>query len=340
MRVLDFADDSGALLRLRVRPEDMSETVKTASWKEPADMKPRDYALILIDTDGKEHGKYACHDEGNVLVSMVYLEAAQPHLNRAAVKTAAVVLSSLAKDWGMPVPVEIQKLASIELSLSETRGIVDSRRVHYHPPRRIETQKTASGPFEKLADAKSRWTDLTPFERRDVAREMIKAAEGVPLSIPNRFYQYAGEKLGSRFQSYMHERLDYVNDPETAEGYKTLAKIASSCDPDSVVTALYELDALAHLRWSGGDRYGEKLADPVRCVYDTDKVAAYSWNHGAEATNENELFALTKHPTGGSRFLSVFTPEVWAKFRGAPSATFQAMPLEQKILLSRMAREV
>jgi hypothetical protein len=138
----------------------------------------------------------------------------------------------------------------------------------------------------------------------------------------------------------MHRRLDYVSDPEVAEGYRTLAKIASACEPDSVVQSLYELDALAHLRWAGGDRYGDDLADPVRCVYSTTKIAAYSWNHGAEFTNENDLFVFSTHPTGGSRFLSVFTPEVWQRFRTSPVSTFQAMPLEQKILVSRMAREV
>jgi len=340
MRVLDIADDFGALLRATVAPAQLGDLVKTAAWREPGAMRPRDYALILIDTDGKEHGKYACHDPGNVLVSMLYLQHAQPHLNPAAVKTAAATLSSLARDWGLQVPVEIQKLASIDLSEGDRRDVVDARRVRYNPPRQVSLQKTASSPFEKVAEAQANWTDLDPFQRRAVACEMIKAAESVPLSIPNRFYHYAGEKLSGAFPAYMQDRLNYANDPEVAEGYKTLAKIASSCEPDSVVTALYELDAVAGLRWAGGDRYGEKLADPVRCVYETNKVAAYSWNYGAEATNENELFEFVRRPQAASRFLGTFTDEVWQRFKKDPVGTFQAMPQEQKILASRLAREV
>ncbi len=342
MRVLDIADDNGALLLAQTGGlQGLDRHVKEAAWREPGVMRTRDYALLLVDTDGREHGKYACYDPGNTLVSMLYLQNAYPRdLNPAAAKTAAATLASLAVDWGLPVPEGISKLASMELSEADSKDIISTRRVRYNPPKLADAPKAAPGPFEKAASARQRWADLDPFERRDVARELIKEAESAPLYIPTHFYQYAGDRLSPKFAAYMRERQDYTSDPDVVEGYKTLAKIAAACEPDSVVQSLYVLDELAHLRWAGGDRYGETLADPVRCVYHTDKVAAYSWNHGAEATNENELFVFTTHPTAASRFLGAFTPEVWQRFRASPVSTFQAMPLEQKVLVSRMAREV
>ncbi len=340
MRVLDIADDLGAFLKASLPQQGVSTLVKTAEWREPATLRPRDFAVILVDTDGKEHGKYACFDPGNTIVSMLYLEQAVPHLNPAAIKTAASTLSSMAQGWGIPVPLEIAKLASLELSPEDRRDIVDARRVRYNPPKIASSQPRPEGAFAKLASASRGWADLDPFQRREVAHDLVKEAATLPLSIPEHFYRYAGDELSPKFASYMRERLDYVSDPEVAEGYRALVKIAGACEPDSVVTALYQLDDLAQLRWSGGDRYGEKIADPVRCVYDMDKKAAFSWNHGADATNENELWEFVQRPRAASVFLGTFTDDLWERFKKDPVGTFRAMPREQKALASRMAREV
>jgi len=339
MRVLDVADDFGAFLKAAMPVMQMG-LVKTAAWREPSALRPRDGALILIDTDGKEYVKYACFDPGNTAVSMLYLEHARPHLNPAAIKVAATTLAAAAQDWGLPVPSEIAKMASIELSPEDQRHVVDARRVHYHPPKVAAAPRKSEGPFAKLAGAKLQWADMDPFARREVALELTKAASAVPLSIPDHFYRYAGERLSGKFASYMRERLDYVSDPEVAEGYQTLAKIAEACTPDSVVQSLYALDELAGLRWGGGDRYGEKLADPVRCVYDCNKIASFSWNHGAEATNENELYDMVHDPRRLMRLKGTFTDELCARIEKDPVGTFKAMPHEQKVILSRMAREV
>lgn len=341
MRIIDVTDDLGASLKAfidEVGADNLSDTVKTASWLEPASGRDRDYALILVDDDGTAHRKFACHDPGNTLVSMFYLEkVAQPSLNPAAIKVAATNLGSLARDWGLQVPAEIEKMASTALSERAARDIVDARRVHYRPPK-VASAPRAPGPFEKVADVERRWDDLTPHERRASALEIVKLASELPVSVPDRCYRYAGDKLSEKFAMRMAVRKDHTSDPAVRTGYDQLAKTASLFPLDNVVDALYLLDEAAHLRWAGGDKYGENLPDPVRCVFETTKVAAFFWTHGAEHVSEHDLAAYLTRENARTHFTDTFTDELWGRFVKDPISTFKAMPTEQKILLSRLAR--
>lgn len=342
MRILDVADDLGASLIARFKPDELPELVKTAEWREPAKARDRDFALLLVDTDGSHHRKYACHDPGSTVVSMLYLQNAVDEMNPAAVKVAAANLASLAKDWGLDVPDEISKLASIELTDLQSRDVIDARTVRFDPPKRFT--KTAgvqpSGPFEKLASVKRDWYDMDPQARRAAAQELVKAASVAPIVVPPEVSRYAGEGLSTKFASHMATRARHVRSQELALEYANLAKIASAFDPDSIVDAIYVLDAHAGIRYSGGDQYNDRLVDPVLCVYDRVKEAAWSWNRGAEATNETELHEFAHRSGAREVFTCTFTDELWTKFIANPVGTFKAMPPEQQVFLSRMAREV
>lgn len=340
MRIIDVSDDLGASFKAfaeTLGAQNLPETVKTAAWVEPASAKDRDFALILVDSDGTAHRKYACHDPGNILVSMFYLDQAQPHLNPAAVKTAAVNLSSLAKDWGLDVPAEIEKLATLVLPEGAERDVIDARRVHYHPPVQRLQVKTASGPFAKLASAKLAWHDMTPQERRTTVLELKKEAESVPLVMPEHFYRYAGDGVSEKFAMHMRMRESLTSDPEVVAEYRSLAKTASLFPPENVVEAVYLLDEAAHLRWHGGDRYGESLPDPVRCVYDTQKEASFTWNSGGDFCTEHDLEMFRHRSNARKLFTDTFTDALWLRYEKDPVALFKSMPDEQKHLLSRLA---
>ena len=49
------------------------EIVKEASWLEKDDVLDRDYAVILVDSEGVEHKKLAMNDAGNTVSSICYL---------------------------------------------------------------------------------------------------------------------------------------------------------------------------------------------------------------------------------------------------------------------------
>ncbi len=337
MPVLAFADDHGATLIAALGGQQPAEILKTAEWREPFECLDRDFALILVDDDGSEHRKYACHDAGNTLVSMFYLEQAVDQLNPAAIKTAAANLAELGRHQGLEIPENITKLA--ELSLLDPRDIIDERRVHFRPPRVRSAEKVASGPYERLREIQSGWDDMEPHEKRAAAVELHEFSQQVPLQVPRAIDRYAGDGLSEKFASHMKARLPYVRDPELASEYKRLAKVAGVLAPNEVVSVLYELDNRAGLRWSGGDRYGEKIADPFLCVFDRVKEAEYSWNHGGEFTNERQLDIFPYKPNAEKIFRDTFTEALWLRFKANPLGTFKSMPVEQQILVSRMVRQ-
>lgn len=341
MFIIDVADDLGASFKTfadEVGVDSLADTVKTAAWLEPAKARDRDFALILVDDDGSSHRKYACHDPGSTLVSMFYLERAQPLLNPAAVKVAAANLGRLAKDWGLEVPAEIEKMAMAPLPVGAEKDIVDERRVYFHPQKAASTAPAPSGPFVKLAHTKLAWHDMAPQQRRAAACELVKAASTTPVVVPPEIARYAGEKLSSKFAYHMGVRIEHCADHECVEQYRELVKVASLFPPDNVVDALYMLDEAAHLRWAGGDRYGEKIADPVLAVYDRVKEAAYVWTEGGDHVTEHDLVMFRTREAARTYFTSTFTDALWEKFEKDPVGTFRAMPSHQKVLLSRLAR--
>jgi len=341
MRIIDMADDLGASFKAfidEVGADSLSDTVKTASWLEPGKAKDRDYALILVDDDGSSHRKYACHDPGATLVSMFYLERAQSVLNPAATKVAAANLARLAQDWGLAVPAEIEKMAAAALPAGAEKDVIDERRVYFHPPKQASAPRTPSA-WDKVASLQQDWAEMSPQDRRRASVEMLKIASTTPITVPARCYQYAGDGLSEKFASRMRARVELTTEPEIRSEYENLAKVASLFPPDNVVAALYALDEAAHLRWAGGDRYGETIPDPVRCVYERAKEAAFMWTQGGDHVTEHDLVMFRAREAARTYFTSTFTDALWEKFEKDPVGTFKAMPDYEKVLLSRLARE-
>lgn len=93
-RVIDFHDDLGASFCARdVRPP---EFLKTASYQETYELQDGDFALIIVDEEGKEHRKFACHDPGNTWLSLWYFENVESGLPEHAKVAAAENLAMYA----------------------------------------------------------------------------------------------------------------------------------------------------------------------------------------------------------------------------------------------------
>ena len=338
MLILDIQDDQGALIASMLGDDEPGEIIKTAAHLPADELLDRDFALILIDDTGHEHRKYACHDAGNILVSMAYLQhaAERRFLNETAIKVAADNLSSLAEDFGLEVPAEVQKLASLEISPRER---LDERRVIYRPPRRERTVKRASGPYEMLKTAQATWHDLPPQEKRAAAVSLFEAEQSLPISIPDHIARYSGDQVGDKLAAHMRVRATLTADPELQQEYGRLAKVASVLGPEATVQTLYRLDNAAGVRWAGGDRYGEHIVDPFLAVYDHTKEAEFSWYHGAENVSAAQLWNFCCAEGSRYTFEKTFADGKWASFCKDPVKAFQGMPLEQQILVSRMARQ-
>jgi hypothetical protein len=335
MHILDFPDDLGASLTLALQSREAPELLKTAEWKEPYEALDRDFALILVDDVG-EHRKYACHDPGNTAVSMFYLVQAQNHLSPPAVKTAAANLARIGTEQGLPIPSGIQKLAELQV---DDRDILDERRVIYRapPPERRPHQKLAG--YSLLAETQRTWLDKQPHEKRASALQLRAEGQEIAMELPQEIYAYTGEELSPKFASHMRMRAQSTANTDLSAEYSRLGKVASVLGPEESLKALYELDKLAGFYWGSGNRYGRNMADPFLCVYETEKTAMWSWSHGGDHINQAQLIAFANNPESARAVNLTFAGGMWEKLMKNPVGTFKSLPLEQQILLSRMARQ-
>lgn len=129
---IDFYDDLGEAYLLATGGEE-TEHLKTAEWREPFDLLDRDFALILVDGEAKEHRKFACFDAGNVAMSMWYLTQAVDRLPPAAVKIAAINLAVAAGDLGLDIPEEIFAM-NVSVDPEWANDILDEKRVKIAMP--------------------------------------------------------------------------------------------------------------------------------------------------------------------------------------------------------------
>ncbi len=121
--VVDFYDDlSGALLKKAFpTAEEVPEIVKTAHILTPEErevLRDEAYALVMKN-EGTILRKFACVDEGNTMLSVLYFMQHADKLPPEAIKVAAANLAEYCEEYGLPVP-EMLKEAK-KTGMSKTR---------------------------------------------------------------------------------------------------------------------------------------------------------------------------------------------------------------------------
>jgi len=338
--IIDVYDDLGESYLASLGTSNPPEVLKEASWKESDELLDRDYALIIVDEEGREHRKFACYDPGSIAMSMWYLEHVAGHvLPDYAVKVAE---KNLAEAAGINYDPDFEKGAHL---IDERRVFVDLRGLPkiedgLMDPADVGTKTADFGrgknPWDLLKHAHLNWHEYDPYERRDTARILVDCEKTAGLQVPDYMRKYAGTDLNPRFGSIIKHRLDHVIDEELRGGYERLAKVASAIDLNDAVEILYTLDQSASLT----PRYGESLPDPVLSVYGQEKKAEWSWIHGGYQVNERQLIDYANAPMLGSvKMTDIFTPDVVQSFRKDPIGTFKGMPIEQQGILARLATQ-
>jgi hypothetical protein len=354
MTVIDQHDDLGALFRAH-GPKSGLEFLKEASWKERDDILDRDFALIIVDSTGKEHRKFASYDAGNVFMSQWYLLNAEHELPQGAVKVAASNLLDASEAFGLTAHPALALLAQEGESLpGDGRRVYiktasttkyASRTEEFEPSqlrpigkgmfaaRGSHTVKEASA-YDAISALIQKWDDLDPYDRHEAAVDVVKVASAVGATVPPHIFQYSGTSLNPRFEKIAQQRMRYTANEEYQKDYYRLSKMAAALPTDDVVEALFLMDERAGLL----NRYGANLPDPVLCVYGAEKSAEYSWNHGGDYVTASMLMRYSGS-TAVESMEDVFSDDVMKKFKADPVGTFQKMPLEQQILVSRMASQ-
>jgi hypothetical protein len=189
--------------------------------------------------------------------------------------------------------------------------------------------------FDIIKEAQQKWADFTPYERRDLALNLVKIGSDESAQIPWEIEQYSGEVLNPRFQNIMWMRQGFTSDEKLASDYDRLGKVASVLNLEETIEALYMLDEQAGLL----GRYGQWLPDPVLAVCAVEKNAEYSWINGGKYVNERQLILFSQNPDLHKRMKALFYSDMVDTFRKDPIGTFKKLPEEQKRIIVNLATQ-
>lgn len=357
MPVIDHHDDLCESFLAAVDMGEASEIMKISSWKESADLLDRDFALILVDEVGKEHRKFACFDAGNAVMSEWYLLNANHGLPEEASKVAAANIASALEGFGIePTAATVYWADSSAGSDSRRVKVANTTPASYTASVGAPTSKmsmpaakmpsagmAAKGPsmgvkmasaFDYVSEVANAWDDLDPYDRHEAAVHLVKVASEVGASVPGHIFQYSGTSLNPLFQKIAQARTQFTSNPEVAEGYTRLSKMAAAMDPDDVVEAMFLLDEQAQLN----HRYGSRVPDPVLSVYGATKEAEYSWSVGSDYVTASMLKRYAGSMASNA-MEDIFSEDLKDLFRKDPVTVFQKMPEEQQILVARLASQ-
>lgn len=111
--ILDFRDDpKGDVLR-SVFPQQslIPDPIKLAMAPEKLDRLEDHHFALVFDNHGKHFRKFAHPDAGHTMLSTIYFLNTGYHLPEMAQKVAAKELVKAAEMYGVPVPMELRKVA-------------------------------------------------------------------------------------------------------------------------------------------------------------------------------------------------------------------------------------
>ena len=176
-----------------------SQVIKDSAWVEKPELHDRDFALILVDREGKEHRKYAMFDAGNTILSTYYFLNNTPNIGEGATKLAAANLAQalyyqVENSQSSP---EFQELTKLAEGIDTVEGLVDERRALYSPTVEQESEKVAEevNPFNLIKEASQHWASVPLFEKRSAAIRLCSIADTVGATVPEKIAQYAGDFL-------------------------------------------------------------------------------------------------------------------------------------------------
>ena len=238
--ILDRSDDKGAYLKELSDGSEGKVKVSSAAKSPFAE----DYALKLASGGSVEY-RYQLTDESETVISAAYFHKFGHQLPKELQKEAAVGIKTALESYGLNVPEDLEKKASMELGLT------------YERPELTLESLFGGDDVEVLKDA---FDSCSPRGKR---RLMLQVKEASALLGGN---SYAEEGFGSDLKLAFDIRGLRVSG-EAQEELSQLLEKSASMSPDAVVRSLESFDRknqLCHL-------YGRFVPDPVESVYGQDR---------------------------------------------------------------------
>lgn len=163
--ILDFSDDpEGVVLKAKLAAAQVPDFVRKATYldQEKLAALPDDaFALVLVD-GGKKMRKYACVDQGNTALSVIYFLENQDKLTKQAQVVAATNLCAACEAFGLAAPATLKVAAAqkkqADLTGTEVMPLQASHPENDHAVATPDEAVPISSERRKLA---SRYVDVT-----------------------------------------------------------------------------------------------------------------------------------------------------------------------------------
>lgn len=177
-----------------------------------------------------------------------------------------------------------------------------------------------------------------PRRRHEACVKIASRADMLGIEISDDVRKYGSTSYGPDGQIKVgfetRRQLFRANGHEDSIGLldKLMEKKAST-HPQEFAEALAELDIAL-----GVSRYWDKaVPDPWLTTFGREKRAEWSWQHGNEKLKADQLQALLKAGPGRSALERSFGAELVESMSKSPFQIFDSLPLDQKIVIARMA---
>ena len=175
-----------------------------------------------------------------------------------------------------------------------------------------------------------------PRRRHEACVKIAARADAVGVALAPEVRRYGSTTYAPDGQIKMgfQTRRQMFRDGEDDSGLlDRLLEKKASVRPEEFAEALAEMDIALGL-----SRYWDKsVLDPWATTFGPEKVAEWSWTHGNEQLKADQLQALVKGGPGRSALERSFGAELVEALAKNPTAIFDSLPLDQKIVIARMA---
>jgi len=347
---LDFYDDEGATLKdFFSTPEELPETIKTASIKESEKLPDEAFALVALD-QGHLMRKFACDSKGTTAMSVIYFMKHGSKLPESAQKTAAANLVNACLQHGLLPPEQLTKTAGqrvepvVDITGQRPRPIVKqaapksdddyavilSNGSRHYPIHSWDMVKKANDYF---MDHKS---SMEPEIRRQFATKLARKAAIISYPIDETIRELGSASYGDDGQlksACEMRKCAMAPDSEGRQFLDELFEKRAELRPDTYAEVLRRFD-LEHGLNQGWDRV---IPNPWESTFGVKVASKVLWTSGAERVTDYELHNLARNNLESVK--QQYSDDFVEEFQKDPESVFMSMPDPQKKLFARMAND-
>ena len=327
--ILDLYHDPNRRIAPYVfRPETLPSFVKEAADVSKTAVGDKDYALVVVSpTSGHKERRYPINDAGNTFWSALYFHHFGRFLPEEMYKIAGSRVAQACKFYGLQPPPGVANIPYSQDPYVQGEVVLAPQAQEKSPVARF-LEKQAS--FDISAD------NLTPFDRRAVAKALKREAEQLGLAPGGLVEKYAQDVKQNplAFKYALQAREFYARgNPVLMEKLAGIAALYRNVPPEILAMQLAAFDKLAGLDTA----YSAGLPDPVESSFGSAIEVDWIWtSKDGVSVTQADLEDLVRRP---AIVRSTLKEPLATQFLENPVAVFDKLPVTLKTIIAKKAVE-